>query len=220
MQELDNPIWFSLRGSHRALAMEGGGCVRYPPEYAPFLGVAGADAIDPEALVAREETVYLLGEPPCVDARWSLRFHPELAQMVCESPMEPVDGPAIVALGNAHRAQVLELTALVYPHYFRQRTMELGRYFGIHIDGRLAAMIGERMATASCQEISALCTHPDFLGRGLARQLLAFLANDVLAQGRLPFLHVSHANDRAKSLYEHNGFRLRRNIAFASLQRV
>ena len=221
MHDLDRPIWASLRGPHRALAIASGPCLRFPPEIAPFLACASTDVeIDPQALVADGETVYLLGDAPRVAGGWSLRSYPDLAQMVCDAPLASDEGPAIARLGDADRAAVLELTALVYPHYFRARTMDLGRYFGIRLDGRLAAIIGERMATAECQEISAVCTHPDFLGRGLARHLLAFLANDVLAQGRVPFLHVSHANERAKSLYARNGFHLRRDIGFHSLQRA
>ena len=68
----------------------------------------------------------------------------------------------------------------------RERTLALGRYFGIYVDGRLAAMAGERLATECFQELSAICTHPDFLGRGYARRLTAWLANDVLAAGRTP----------------------------------
>ena len=97
--------------------------------------------------------------------------------------------------------------------------MELGRYFGIYQDGRLAAMIGERLATDAYQEMSAICTHPDFNGRGYARRLTALLTNDVLARGRTPFLHVSHANRRAKHLYEQLGYSLRRDIGFWSLRR-
>jgi predicted GNAT family acetyltransferase len=116
--------------------------------------------------------------------------------------------------------EVLELTALVYPHYFRPRTMELGRYFGIYQDGRLAAMAGERMGTETTQEISAICTHPDFLGRGYARRLTAMLTNDNLARGRLPFLHASHENHRALRMYEQLGYTYRDDIGFWSLRRA
>jgi predicted GNAT family acetyltransferase len=97
--------------------------------------------------------------------------------------------------------------------------MELGRYFGIYQDGRLAAMIGERLGTDEHQEMSAICTHPDFNGRGHARRLTAWLSNDTLARGRTPFLHVSHENVRAKHLYEQLGYRVRRDIPFWSLRR-
>ena len=45
------------------------------------------------------------------------------------------------------------------------------------------------------------------------------LTNDTLARGRLPFLHVSHENPRAKGLYECMGYRLHRDIGFWSLRR-
>jgi predicted GNAT family acetyltransferase len=139
--------------------------------------------------------------------------------MACTSPIDVIDGPDVIELTDVHRADVLALTALVYPHYFRPRTMELGRYFGVYQDGRLAAMIGERLGTDAYQEMSAICTHPDFNGRGYARRLTALLTNDVLARGRTPFLHVSHANRRAKQLYEQLGYSLRRDIGFWSLRR-
>jgi GNAT superfamily N-acetyltransferase len=177
-----------------------------------------ADAID--ALVGADESVYLLGVAPALPHGWVLDAFAPLAQMICPAPIAVVDGPAVIGLTEAHRADVLALTALVYPHYFRPRTMELGRYFGIYQDGRLAAMIGERLGTDAQQEISAVCTHPDFNGRGYARRLIALLSNDNLERGRLPFLHVSHQNHRAKQLYEQLGYSHRRDIGFWSLSRA
>lgn len=219
---LDNPIWQSLVSRHRSLAMRQGEVARYPPALAPFLGVA-SDGIDAsaalEALVAPDDSVFLLGSTPAVPQGWRLEHLAMLAQMVCPARMPDVDGPDIIELTEAHRADVLELTALVYPHYFRPRTMDLGRYFGIYQGERLAAIIGERMGTDDWQEISAVCTHPDFNGRGYARRLLAWLSNDTFARGRTPFLHVSQDNLRAKQLYEQNGYHDRREIAFWSLRR-
>lgn len=222
LSELDNPFWSSLRSRHRAIALDAGLAARYPSDYAPFLGVADADADVTEALatlVAPGESVYLLGVAPRVPPGWRLQAFRPLAQMVRDQPLDVVDGPDVVALSDAHRADVLALTALVYPHYFRERTMQLGRYFGLYEDGRLAAMIGERLGTGTTREMSAICTHPDFNGRGYARRLTAMLTNDVLARGVAPFLHVSHDNPRAEQLYERIGYRLRRDIPFWSLQR-
>ena len=221
--ELDNPFWSSLRSRHRALARCIGDAARYPAEFAPFLGVASAEAVVDEAiesLVEPGETLYLLGVAPSQLDGWTLETFPPLAQMICEVPIPLIDGPEVIELSEAHRADVLTLTALVYPHYFRPRTMELGRYFGIYQDGRLAAMIGERLGTDAHQEISAVCTHPDFSGRGYARRLVALLSNDILECGRTPFLHVSQQNHRAMLLYEQIGFRHRREIAFWSLVRT
>lgn len=222
-KELDNPFWSSLRSRHRALARSQGDAARYPAEFAPFLGVANAqaDVADAlESLIDPGESVYLLGMAPTLPDGWRIEAYGPLAQMICTTPMPVVDGPEVTELSEAHRADVLALTALVYPHYFRPRTMELGRYFGIYQGGRLAAIIGERLGMDAYQEISAVCTHPDFNGRGYARRLLALLSNDNLERGRLPFLHVSHQNQRAKLLYEQAGYRLRRDIEFWSLSRT
>ena len=221
---LDNPFFAALAGIHRDIALRRGDVVRYPADVAPFLGVAHAgvevgDAFD--ALVPDGDEALLLGIAPARMPRgWALEPFADLAQMVRGEPLEDVDGPDILELDERHRGDVLALTALVYPHYFRPRTMQLGRYFGIYEGGRLAAMIGERLGTPAAREMSAICTHPDFLGRGYARRLTAFLVNDTLAQGRLPFLHVSHANTRAKQLYERSGWRMRRDIPFWRLARA
>lgn len=221
---LDNPFWTSLQTRHAALAVRHAcEAARYPAEVAPFLGVANAGVNADKAiapLLAPNETVLLLGVLPVLSDAWKLETFRPLAQMVREEPLPVVDGPEVVALGESHRADVLALVALVYPHYFRPRTMEMGRYFGMYVDGRLAAMIGERLGTDTHVEMSAICTHPDFTGRGYARRLTAFLTNDTLANGRTPFLHVSYENPHAKALYERMGYRLRRDIPFWALQRT
>jgi GNAT superfamily N-acetyltransferase len=221
--ELDNPVWSSLQSRHRAMARVAGDAARFPPEVAPFLAVAHADADIGDAietLVAADETVYLLGVAPRVPAGWSLKSYGLLAQMACASPIDVIDGPDAIELSEAHCADVLELTALVYPHYFRPRTMDMGRYFGIYREGRLAAMIGERLGSETHTELSAICTHPEFNGRGYARRLIAQLTNDNLARGRTPFLHVSRENPRALGLYERIGYRHRPGIGFRSLRRA
>ncbi|MDR3388218.1 MAG: GNAT family N-acetyltransferase [Rudaea sp.] len=220
--ELDNPFWSSLNSRHLALARRAGDVARYPPEFAPFLGVANADVDASDALAALVEpgeSVYLIGVAPRVSGDWKLEAFLPLAQMICTVPIPVIDGPDVIELNHEHRADVLALTALVYPHYFRPRTMELGRYFGIYHDGRLAAMIGERLGTDAHQEISAVCTRPDFSGRGYAQRLIALLTNDNLERGRTPFLHVSYENPRARRLYERMGYEHRPDIGFWSLRR-
>lgn len=67
MSELDNPIWSSLCTRHRSLAQRVGDVARYPPDFAPFAGVAHVDVDateDMAALVAPGDSVYLLGVVP------------------------------------------------------------------------------------------------------------------------------------------------------------
>ncbi len=220
---LDNPFHSALASIHRDIALRHGDVLRYPAEFAPFLGIAHADVDLADALpqlVPEGDAALMLGVAPArVPDGWTLEPFAELAQMQCDYALEIIDGPEILELDERHRADVLALTALVYPHYFRPRTMELGRYFGMYVDGRLAAIIGERLGTPDAREMSAICTHPDFLGRGYARRLTAFLTNETLRAGKLPFLHVAYSNARAKALYEHMGYRLRRDIPFMALRR-
>lgn len=221
---LDNPFHSALDSIHAGFALRQGEVVRYPAEFAPFLAIPHADANVEhglEAMVPAGDSVSMLGVLPSqLPVGWALDRLDDLAQMTCDHALELVDGPQIVPLLEAHRADVLALTALVYPHYFRPRTMDLGRYFGMYVDGRLAAMIGERLGTDGFREMSAICTHPRFLGRGYARRLTAFLTNLTLREGKQPFLHVAYANPRAKALYERMGYRLRRDIAFCALRRA
>ena len=222
IQDLDNPFWCSLRTRHRAIALFADDVARYPADFAPFLGVSHAHArVDDalEALVAPGESVYLLGVLPSVPAGWQCEAFRPLAQMTCTRPLVVADGPRIVEMGPGQRLDALALTSLVYPHYFRERTMELGRYFGIYHGRQLAAMIGERLGTGDTREMSAICTHPAFTGRGYARRLTAMLGNDNLERGLTPFLHVSQENTRALKLYEDLGYRHRCDIGFWSLQR-
>ena len=223
MHALDNPFFSALDSIHRGVALQHGAVLRYPAEFAPFLGIphAGVDLAEAlEALVPAGDTALMLGVAPArLPAGWSLEAYADLAQMQCERELPVIDGPEIIELDRRHRAEVLALTALVYPHYFRPRTMELGRYFGMCVDGRLAAMIGERLGTPDAREMSAICTHPDFAGRGYARRLTAFLTNETLRAGMRPFLHVAYANARAKALYEAMGYTLRRDMPFVALRR-
>lgn len=219
MSALDNPIWSSLTTTHARFAVAHGEALRFPPEVAPFIAVEGG-AVDPavlDALVSAPS--FLIGRAPEVPAPFVVENLGTIVQMVCDKPLDVPEGPPIERLREAHRG-VLDLAAIVYPHYFRPRTQELGRYHGVLGPDRVDAMIGERMAITGLREISAVCTHPACLGRGLARRLLAHASNAIFADGETPFLHVSAANTRALQLYEQNGYRKRIDIAFWSLRRA
>jgi ribosomal protein S18 acetylase RimI-like enzyme len=223
MDGLDNPLWASLETMHRRFARKVDGVARYPAEVAPFLAATreGHEARAAlSSLVPAGETVYLIGPRPAVPEGWELEDFGSILQMVCDDPGELADEAraGIVELGGGQGDDIRALAALVYPHYFRPRTAELGRYFGIYDGATLAAMIGERMGFHGHREISAVCTHPAYVGKGLARRLLAYLGRDIVAGGSTPFLHVSPGNARAVEIYERNGYRLRRSIPFAALR--
>ena len=82
------------------------------------------------------------------------------------------------------------------------------RLFAGRIEGeRLVAMAGERMHAGTLREISGVCTHPDFQGRGFARRLVAKLILRQMRRKETPFLHVMRDNSSAHRLYQRMGFR-------------
>ncbi len=132
----------------------------------------------------------------------------------------PASRDDVTALGGRDVDDMLALVELTHPGPFRRRTVELGNFAGIRRDGRLLAMAGERMWIGDYREVSAVCTHPDAQGRGLARALMAHVVNRMLAAGQTPFLHVLSGNERAIATYEGLGFVRRTEIALTRAQRV
>ena len=126
----------------------------------------------------------------------------------------------IVPLSEADAPDMLALATLTEPGPFRSRTHALGDFVGVKIDGRLVAMAGERMKPTGFTEVSGVCTHPDFRGRGYAGGLMRAVAERIIARGETPFLHVYPHNEGAIALYEALGFRLRRAVTMAVLART
>ncbi len=122
------------------------------------------------------------------------------------------DDLELLPLGPADVPEMLALTALTEPGPFRERTCELGRFLGIRESGRLAALAGERLNLPGFTEVSAVCTHPDFRGRGYAKALVAAIADGIFERGDTPFLTSYAANVGAINVYESVGFTLRRTL--------
>ena len=126
---------------------------------------------------------------------------------------------AAVDLGEADADDMVELATLTKPGPFLPGTRRLGRFVGIRIEGRLAAMAGERLRLNNHTEVSAVCTHPDFRGRGMAAQLSSLVAERILARGERPFIHAFADNQQAIRLYQSLGFAKRSDMAVLALKR-
>jgi predicted GNAT family acetyltransferase len=96
----------------------------------------------------------------------------------------------------------------------------MGSFLGIRIGGRLASMAGERFRFPGYTEVSGVCTHPEFCGRGLARKLSAAVAARIESRGERPFLHAWKTNQPAISLYHSLGFEIRTEVDVKILERV
>lgn len=213
-QPLDNPIWAALETDHARFASGNADAKRYPRDVAPFAGIAGLAVAGRGAsveeslasLLQASDSVYLIGPLPASD-RWLIEMEASVLQMTCPSPQALMPSPTEYReLHEPDVAAMLELTSLVFPGYFRERTFLMGRYLGIFSDGVLVAMAGERMGLRGYREISAVCTRPGFTGRGYAGMLISVLGRSLIAEGIVPFLHLSPENTRARSLYRLLGF--------------
>ena len=208
---LDNITWHALAGPHAKFAVGTDEARRYAPGFSPIVGFANAEQPNLDALAPyckHGEHFYCgfwSGPPP---DGWHIEAESTMFQMIWEAQAPVMDeAPEAVRLGPEHASRALELATLTRPGPFGERTIELGEYFGIFEGTRLMAMAGERMCAGALREISGVCTHPDFQGRGLARRLTAKLIRRQMQRNEIPFLHVMRDNLSARRLYERMGFR-------------
>ena len=142
-------------------------------------------------------------------SRWS-------AKTYAQPTNDRVPRPEILRLGQEDSPEMVALATLTKPGPFGRRTHELGTYLGIRCDGKLVAMAGERLKVPGYTEVSAVCTHPDHLGKGYARALMTEIMRGIREGGDIPMLHVRADNARAIELYERLGFRTRLRRALRS----
>jgi ribosomal protein S18 acetylase RimI-like enzyme len=223
---LDNPVWHALTTRHVAVAEGEGHARRYQPDVSVFWGVDALDAGGWAALAALAgpgRGVVLarsdVGELP---DGWTMLGGGVGLQMVAGGLTAVGPGapprPEVRPLGPDDVGAMLELVALTEPGPFEARTIELGDYFGVMDGDRLVAMAGERMRFPGYTEISAVCTHPDARGRGLASRLTRRVADGIRDRGETPVLHVRRDNEAARRVYERLGFSVRRTIEFRWLR--
>lgn len=227
MHPLDNVIWQALttRQAHFAQSFQSARC--FPRDVSPLCGFAQpnddgyqslAGLVSPGATVG-----VFLDEEYKPRAGWDYVVGAPLLQMVCEngrfSSNPRSSSPQVVELGTPDSPDMLELTSLTKPGPFGTRTHELGLYFGIRDQGKLVAMAGERLKVSGFTEISAVCTHPDHLGKGYAGVLMTEVMRQIHNRGETSFLHVRSDNARAIALYERLGFRKRWEGYFAVLRK-
>jgi predicted GNAT family acetyltransferase len=228
MHPLDNVIWNALTTRQKHFAEGNNSARKFIAEVSPLAAFqeenpAGYAAL--AELLAPGNTVGIfidLAYTP--QPGWSFLVGAPLLQMIWEdsdkSIQTPNPAPEIVELSTPDSPEMIELTALTKPGPFDTRTHEFGSYYGIRIDGKLAAMAGERLRVPGYTEVSAVCTHPDHTGKGYAAALMLRVMQGIRERGEIPFLHSRGDNTRAIALYRRLGFRERVLRHFAVLRKV
>jgi ribosomal protein S18 acetylase RimI-like enzyme len=218
---LDNAAWHALTTAHADRAEVVGGARRYPTDVCPFNAV---DVLDEAAWAdlaklagpAGTAVLFRAGAMDVPDD-WSLEYGGVGNQLVLDALVEVADVEAEL-LDEGDVPDMLELIAATEPGPFLPRTVTLGDYWGVRDEGRLVAMAGERVRLDGWTEVSAVCTHPDARGRGLAAALTQRVARGIQARGDVPVLHVAEGNDGARRIYERLGFRFRTQVRFLILR--
>ena len=220
---LDNMIWNALAGPQAHLGISNGKARRFDPEISIFAAVeqpleslAGLSEIIPDGGRAGLVTTGALTLPPELEAVAT----GEVVQLTAEQfkPV-PIGGVVYRDLTAADVPAIIELVALTRPGPFSQRTIEMGHYIGVFDGDRLIAMTGERLRLDGFGEVSAVCTHPDYQGRGLAKALVSVIGSEVVARGEVPFLQAYTSNAAAIATYTRLGFTPRRNLTFTTVKR-
>ncbi|ALG84275.1 GNAT family N-acetyltransferase [Gordonia phthalatica] len=212
---LDDPFTSALRGRQARFARTRGAIAAFDPEVSVFYGhpreMSDRDWADMAALAGPGHTVGLRHCQSPTPPGWEHIETFDLVQYSGEDVVPQADSQAIV-LGPDDVAEMTALVELTKPGPFQPRTIEMGTYLGVRDDdGRLIAMAGQRLHLPGWVEISAVCTHPDARGRGLARRLVAAVAQVTVDGGDTPFLHTT-ADNPARRLYEAMGFVLRSTV--------
>lgn len=215
---LDHPIWHALSTVHAHFAEGDDLAKRYPFDVSPLAAVREqspqAYASLGELLGPEEAAVFFLDAPPIVPEGWRLLHNFEMHQMICHTPPTHPSVPdsVIGPLGNADILEMRQLAEATEPGPFRNRTIEFGGYQGIRDGGRLVSMTGQRLRVPGFTEVSAVCTYPEYRGRGYAQALVSTVSQDIFARGETPILGVRLDNSSAVRVYKRAGFTVRRNL--------
>ena len=221
---LDNPVWNALISGNRHLANGSDRVKLFDPDVSPFVALienTPQNFQELSAMVNADQLVFLWAkEILAIPKVWNVMHCIPGFQMIYEkSTVKAYKTDGITALINKDIPEMLALTKLTKPGPFGTRTIEFGNYEGVFENGQLVAITGQRFHPFDHIEISAVCTHPDYLGRGYARQLLLSQLSQILGAGANPHLHVRQDNQRAIHVYKALGFTIRIPVYFYVINR-
>ncbi len=219
LHPLDNPIWSALNSLEKNKNQGNADVAYFSPEISPFAAVSEWNGASMQKLLnglpKDRSFSTLIAHPIQFNESWEIIFELMLFQMICTEPFfVEKNGLDIRKLSDEHIPEMLELTALTKPGPFLQRTIDFGNYHGVFENNRLVSMAGERLHLEKFTEISAVCTHPNALGKSYAAVLMSIILKQILQSGRTAFLHVRNDNMRAIKMYERLGFKHRADIFF------
>lgn len=223
---LDNPVYQGLVSGDRQLSYGTGHVKFFDENVSPFAGFdegyeKGFDDLY-ELLPPGRTILYAIPHPIRPPKGWEPIAELNGVQMLYQgaNPIPALPAPFdLVPLHDKHIDQMVDLATLTKPGPFGPRTIDFGHYYGIFEGDKLVAMTGQRLHVHQFTEVSAVCTHPDHLGKGYAAALVRQAVQLIQQQNQTPFLHVRADNKRAIELYERLGFAIRSAMNFYFMKR-
>jgi ribosomal protein S18 acetylase RimI-like enzyme len=222
---LHNPVFQGLTTGDQHLSFGSENVKYFDEAVSPFVGFdEGYDQGFEELydlLPPGRNILYAIPQPIDTPEGWQLLHEIKGVQMVynrVSNALQHTFSP--IPLDKQFAAEMVELAKITKPGPFGLRTIEFGHYYGIFEQDKLVAMTGQRLHPQEYTEVSAVCTHPDHLGKGYASALVQHQVQLILQQGKTPFLHVREDNSRAIALYERLGFSISRNMNFYFMRRL
>ncbi|WP_051286971.1 GNAT family N-acetyltransferase [Algoriphagus mannitolivorans] len=222
---LDNPIWSALTSGSAQFSHGTDSCRFIDREMGFFAGLPeyssdGMQLLQQVCEKGQRVILFPSDHLPTTEG-WKVLNDRPLLQMVYskEFPLS-LQGGNLKNLNEKHVPSMLALTELTKPGPFLNRTLDFGGYVGAFDGEILISMAGRRLSPDPYVEISAVCTHPDYLGKGLSAQVMTQVMKGVLEEGKIPFLHVYPDNVPAVRVYERLGFRPRTTLRVYLLEKI
>ncbi|WP_423148240.1 GNAT family N-acetyltransferase [Rubrolithibacter danxiaensis] len=214
---LDNPIWNGLLTGNKSIAHGSEKAKYFAKEIAAFAGMKDNNEDDFNCLYNftpfNSPIVLFAAKELIIPKDWKVLVKKDLLQMVYQQRNVPtVDDHSFVPLQEKDIPAMIELTTKTNPGPFLSRTIDFGNYEGVFDKGILVAMAGQRFQPDPYVEISAVCTHPDYSGKGHASNLIRSQISKILMSSKIPFLHVLPDNTSASNLYQKLGFEIRKKM--------
>lgn len=214
--QLKNPVWFSLKETHKSMAIEFEGVEFYDPKicnFGAFFDETKTESASNEYIKISDEFFFVSeNQTPIIDdKKMFLAKKVEGCQMMLNKLANIQITEDIALLNDSFIDEIYDLVWLVMPGYYKRKTFEMGNYYGIFKNGRLVSISGQRMQTDLFIEVSAVVTHPDYTQKGLARQLIAHNTREILKANKQPVLHTNKGN-LAIPLYKKLGFEVTRDM--------
>ncbi len=220
---LQNPVYNALLTGDKHLRFGNEHVKYFDEEVSPFAGFdeeyKNGFADLHELLPLGRKILYAIPSFITQPKGWQLQHEIRGLQFVYEGNEIKTEFRNVTPLTEMHVEEMIKLVKLTKPGPFGKGTINFGSYFGIFENEKLVAITGQRMHVGNYTELSAVCTHPNYLGKGYASILLQHQLQIILQNNQLPFLHVREDNERAVALYHRLGFIISRPMNFYFMER-